>query len=399
MKKIVIDAGHGGTDSGAVANGLLEKNLTLRISNEMADKLRNLGVQVFETRTTDETLSPSERVNRIMNAFGNSEDVIVISNHINAGGGDGAEVIYALRNTSDLSNLILDELGRAGQNIRKAYQRRLPSDISKDYYFIHRDTGVTEPVIVEYGFIDSKKDDVNQLKNDISSFVDAVVRAIATYINVPYLSSSTYIVKPGDTLYKIAQKYNVSIESLKKNNNLTNNLLSIGQILNITNDDKLLENKSYIVQKGDTIYKIARDNNITVKKLLDYNNLSTTVLKEGQIILIPLVEQEIIEEEYITYTVQKGDTLYKIANKYNTTVENLKNLNNLNTNILSIGQVIKIPTKDIEEIESSSYLEYIVKPGDTLYKISKDNNISIQDIINKNNLVSTILQVGQKIML
>lgn len=399
MKKIVIDAGHGGADSGAVANGLLEKNLTLEISNLMADKLRNLGVQVFQTRTFDETLTPQERIKRIMNAFGNSEDVIVISNHINAGGGDGAEVIYALRNTSDLSNLILDELSRSGQNIRKAYQRRLPSDISKDYYFIHRDTGITEPVIIEYGFIDSKKDDVNQLKNDTSSLVDAVVRALSTYINIPYISSNTYIVKPGDTLWGISKKYNVSIELLKKTNNLTNNVLSVGQPLTIPTDNNLSENKSYVVQKGDTLYKIASNNNVTVKELLDYNNLNTATLKEGQIILIPLVKQEVIEEEHITYTVQKGDTLYKIASKYNTTVENLKRINNLNTNILSIGQVIKIPTKDIEEVSSSSYIEYIVKPGDTLYKISKDNNVAIQDIISKNNLTSTILQVGQKIML
>ena len=347
MKKVVIDAGHGGVDSGAIGNGLKEKDLTLRISNEMADKLRNLGIEVFQTRMIDETLTPQERVNRIMNAFGNNEDVIVVSNHINAGGGDGAEVIYALRNTSDLSNLILDELSRSGQNIRKAYQRRLPSDISKDYYFIHRDTGVTEPVIVEYGFIDSTKDDVNQLKNNLDSYVDAVVRALALYINVPYLSSDTYVVQKGDSLWGISKKYNVSIEDLKKTNNLTNNLLSIGQILTIPTNEELSEYKTYIVQKGDTLYKIASNNNVTVKKLLDYNNLSSTNLSVGQIINIPLVEQEIIKEDYITYTVQKNDTLYSIASKYNTTVDNLKTLNNLNTNLLSIGQVLKIPTKDI----------------------------------------------------
>ena len=84
------------------------------------------------TRTTDETLSPTERVNRVLNAFGDDSDVLVISNHINAGGGDGAEVIYALRNTSTLSNLILNELQSEGQNIRKAYQRRLPANTLQD---------------------------------------------------------------------------------------------------------------------------------------------------------------------------------------------------------------------------------------------------------------------------
>ena len=85
-KKIVIDAGHGGVDSGAVGNGIIEKELTLKISNYIYDRLKELGLDVKMTRTSDETLSPTERVNRVLNAFGNSSDVLLISNHINAGG-------------------------------------------------------------------------------------------------------------------------------------------------------------------------------------------------------------------------------------------------------------------------------------------------------------------------
>ena len=86
--RIVVDAGHGGSDSGATGNGIIEKNLTLDISQYMYDVFKNLGIPVTLTRTSDETLTPTERVNRILNAYGNSDDVIVISNHINAGGGD-----------------------------------------------------------------------------------------------------------------------------------------------------------------------------------------------------------------------------------------------------------------------------------------------------------------------
>ncbi|HPF83646.1 MAG TPA: N-acetylmuramoyl-L-alanine amidase, partial [Bacilli bacterium] len=209
IKGIVIDAGHGGDDPGASGNSIVEKDLALKISQELYDKLKLLGIPVYLTRTVDETLSPSERTDRILKAFGNDKNVIVVSNHINAGGGDGAEVIYALRNTSTLSNLILDKLNEEGQNVRKAYQRRLPSDTSKDYYFIHRDTGVTEPVIVEYGFLDSSLDDVNQLKNDYIKYADAVAEAIAEYVQVPYISDNTYIVKAGDSLWSIARKYNI----------------------------------------------------------------------------------------------------------------------------------------------------------------------------------------------
>lgn len=87
-KKIVIDAGHGGNDSGAVGNGIIEKDLNLKISKYIYDRLRKLGADVYITRDSDETLTPTERVNRVKNAFGDSKDVVVISNHINAGGGD-----------------------------------------------------------------------------------------------------------------------------------------------------------------------------------------------------------------------------------------------------------------------------------------------------------------------
>lgn len=81
-------ASHGGNDPGASGNGIIEKEYALKISQYIYDRLRQLGLDVKMTRTEDETLSPSERVNRVLNAFGNTSDVIVISNHINAGGGD-----------------------------------------------------------------------------------------------------------------------------------------------------------------------------------------------------------------------------------------------------------------------------------------------------------------------
>lgn len=84
--KIVIDPGHGGTDGGASGNGIIEKDLTLAISNYMYNRFRELGIPVVLTRNSDETLTPSERTTRSKNAFGANKDVILISNHINAGG-------------------------------------------------------------------------------------------------------------------------------------------------------------------------------------------------------------------------------------------------------------------------------------------------------------------------
>ena len=394
--KVVIDSGHGGNDPGASANGIIEKDLTLSISKELESELEKLGIPVYLTRTTDETLTPAERTRRILNAYGNRDDVVVISNHINAGGGDGAEVIYALRNNSTLSNLILDEIQKEGQNVRKAYQRRLPSNTSKDYYFIHRDTGITEPVIIEYGFLDSSLDDVEQLKTDYSAYARAVARAIAQYSGIEFSSDGVYTVKAGDSLWSIAKKLNVSVEELKNANNLNNNLLRIGQILKIPEVEESTEYKVYTVKAGDNLYSIARENNTTVNDLLTYNNLSTNSLNVGQQLLIPTTMLDESDSNYLTYTVRNGDSLYRIANTYDVTIDEIIALNNLNTTLLSVGQVLRIPFNNMSDnLSSSNYIEYIVKAGDSLYKISNQYDTTINELLTYNNLNNNNLSIGQ----
>lgn len=90
---VVIDPGHGGTDSGAVGNDQKEKDYTLMISQYMYDRFKELGIPVTLTRSTDETLSPTERTQKILSAYGNNPNVIVISNHLNAGGGTSFYVV------------------------------------------------------------------------------------------------------------------------------------------------------------------------------------------------------------------------------------------------------------------------------------------------------------------
>ena len=87
-KKVVIDAGHGGEDPGTLGNGLLEKDLNLEAAQYMYRRLQELGIPSTIVRNSDETLERSVRINRILDAYGNGSDVILISNHINAGGGD-----------------------------------------------------------------------------------------------------------------------------------------------------------------------------------------------------------------------------------------------------------------------------------------------------------------------
>ena len=87
LKKVVIDAGHGGNDPGALANNLLEKDLNLKAAKYIYKRLQELGIPATIVRDSDETLDREERIDRILNAYGNNSDIILISNHVNAGGG------------------------------------------------------------------------------------------------------------------------------------------------------------------------------------------------------------------------------------------------------------------------------------------------------------------------
>lgn len=397
MKKVVIDAGHGGTDGGAVGNGIIEKELTLEISQYIHNRLDELGIENTLVRDSDVTLEPIERVAKVLEPYGNNRDVLVISNHINAGGGQGAEIIYALRNSDSFSRKIANELENSGRDVRKYYQRRYPSDSSKDYYFIHRNTGNTEAVIVEYGFLDNTTD-AELLKKYWKDYAEAVVKAIASYVGVPYsftgemINENYYIVKKGDSLWSISNKYGLSVDELKDLNNLSSNNLSVGQKLLIkdtsSSDDLGIY---YTVKAGDTLYGIANEYGLSVDELKSMNGLSNNNLSVGQKLLVSGTGEVVVGNDYDTYVVKSGDNLYAIARKYGISVNKLKDINNLSSNLLSVGQKLLVPKLNGKT--------YIVKSGDNLYKIAKENGTTVTDLINLNELSTTNLSIGQVLYL
>jgi len=405
--QVVIDAGHGGTDSGAVSSsGVREKDLNLMISQYMYQKFQEAGIPVTLIRQTDETITPTERTQRILNAYGNNPNVIVISNHINAAGSgiqgaEGAEVIYALRNDDTLAKNILQALENAGQTVRKYYQRRLPSDTSKDYYFIHRNTGRTEPVIIEYGFIDNAND-LARIQNNYRGYVDAVVDAVITTAEgeeVPVVpeGENVYIVKSGDSLWSIANRYGVTVAELKALNNLTTNNLSVGQVLRIPtieveDDTDTSDDNTYVVKSGDSLWSIANRYGTTVSELMRINNLTSSNLQIGQTLI--LMENG-SSEMANTYMVKSGDSLWSIANRYETTVDTLRALNNLTSNVLMIGQVLKVPASSLDAGVETGENTYTVKSGDSLWNIANRYGITVDTLKNLNNLSSNTLMIGQ----
>lgn len=397
IEGIIIDAGHGGIDSGAVGNNLLEKDLTLRASKYMYNRLKELNIPVKLTREEDEYLPKQDRIKRVLSLYNNSPRTILISNHINAGGAEGAEVIYSLKDEPALANLILQNIANSGQIPRKIYQRRLPENPNQDYYYILRETGNTTPLLIEYGFIDNKNDAL-KLNNNIEQYAEGVIKAISEYLNYPYFppdlqeANNYYVVEKGDTLYAISKRFNIPVEVLKKINNLENNILQIGQTIYLEDIDNIEEN-SYIVKKNDTLWSIAQKYNTTTQKLKEWNNLVDDNLKIGQALLVsnPDIKEDINIKETI-YTVEKGDSLWKIAQKYNISVKELIEKNNLTDLTIQIGQKLLIPIQEDKTISNNTYT---VKKGDTLWSVAKNNNITVNELKEKNNLNNNLLKIGQ----
>ena len=309
------------------------------------------------------------------------------------GGGDGAEIIYALRNNDTFARKMANEFENAGQNVRKYYQRRLPSNPAKDYYYIMRDTPNNETVIVEYGFADSTGDDVSQLKNNWENLAEAVTKAIVEYAGGKYVApidSNYYTVKSGDSLWSISRKFGITVDELKSANNLSSNLLSVGQNLIIPGKETQTTSGEYVVKKGDTLYSIAKKYNTSVDNLKSINNIITDSLAIGQIIKLPSTSSTAGD----TYIVKKGDSLYSIARTYNTSVDKLKEINNLTSNALAIGQVLKLPSNNANE-----NVVYTVKKGDSLYSIAREYETTVDAIKKLNNITSNTLSIGQKLLL
>lgn len=388
--KVAIDS----SNSSENKNGIVEKDFTFTIAKYINERLNNIGIENFLVDENNTGLTDEEKVNVIKDTYGNGNNIIVISNRLNKGGKNGAEIMYPLRNNSKLASLIASNLEDAGQTVLKYYQLRNNSDTSKDDDYLIRNTANNLTIVIDYGYIDNTSD-ANFLRNNYEKLAEAVVKSIANYAGVSYSPANMegyYIVKKGDSLWSIASKNNTTVDNIKKLNNLSSNNLSVGQVLklsyNAENED-IKESNIYTVKKGDSLWLIANKYGTTVDELKNANNLKSNTLSIGQTLIVPEKKEN---TNKISYVVKKGDSLWLIANKYDTTVEKIKSTNNLKSNTLSIGQVLVIPS-------SSEFITYTVKKGDSLWLIANKYNTTVDNIKKLNNLSSNNLQINQKLIL
>lgn len=216
-----------------------------------------------------------------------------------------------------------------------------------------------------------------------------------------------YTIQRGDTLSEIAQRYNTTVNELVRLNNIQNpNMIYTNETLLIPtknnsistgSDDK--NNTIYIVQRGDTLYSIAKRFNTTVKNIVNNNGISNqNLIYPGQRLIIAKSTAN-IQTKYMSYRIKKGDTLWGIANKYNTTVNELANINRIiNVNRIYINQVIRIPVNiSIGEYDCGHCI-YTVRRGDTLSTIANRFGKNINEIAELNDIKNVnYIYVGQKL--
>ena len=210
-----------------------------------------------------------------------------------------------------------------------------------------------------------------------------------------------YYVKPGDSIWKIARKFKTTSKAIRKWNKLRSSRLKPGQKLiiykkicwetfdpykNRKNNkidlnllvrlsekgklkptykkEKICTQKTYVhvVRRGESLWKIAKKYGVSVSSIKKANNLKSNILKVGQRLTIrkkickiivkkPEIKSASKKRKFIIlYKVRKGDSLWKIAKKFNVRVSTIKKLNNLKSNYLKVGQILKIPTYKVNRL-------------------------------------------------
>ncbi|MES1039772.1 LysM peptidoglycan-binding domain-containing protein [Peribacillus simplex] len=249
------------------------------------------------------------------------------------------------------------------------------------------------------------------MNNSKNSFILAGT-IIGTLIAGTSAYAGSYQVKSGDTLDKISKANHTTVQQLKSQNHLTSNLIFPGQILkfNTLNTKNIDKTEKYVVKLGDTLSKIAKRYNLSLSALLKLNtNISNSDrIYIGQSIRVSgqAPASSSTAKTNATYKVKSGDTLDKIARVSNMTVQQLKTKNHLTGSLIFPGQVLKVntltSTPDNNNNNNNNKITsdvYVVKLGDSLSTIAKRYNLSLSALlkINPNISNSDRIRIGQTI--
>ena len=272
------------------------------------------------------------------------------------------------------------------------------------------------------------------------------------------LGGSTYTVSVGDTLWAISRKFGVTITQLKSWNNLSSDMIYVGQKLSIQtgtgntavtptpstpvvpNNPTTSNAQTYTVVAGDSVWKIAHQFGISMDTLRSLNNIQNNFIYPGQVLKIRLISSSngtttvptpttpsIPSQNQSTntgsnqtasvgnYTVKAGDSLWSIANKHGLSVAQLKSMNGLSSDMIYAGQKLTVKTgasstssttssantntgattNPVTNTQTSNASSYTVKSGDSLWSIANRHGLSVSQLKNMNGLTSDIIYPGQ----
>lgn len=183
-----------------------------------------------------------------------------------------------------------------------------------------------------------------EMKKQLVSIAAATTLFAATYAEVG--AAQTHTVQSGDTLWKLSNTYNLSINQLMEWNQLKSSTIVVGQKLKVNGAE---QTSTYTVKSGDSLWKIAHQHGISVIDLKNINGLSSDRIYPGQKLKLKVSSggaPSTPNTNQSTYTVQSGDSLWLIASKHQLSVAQLKNMNNLTTDVIRPGQVLKVSSSN-----------------------------------------------------
>jgi peptidoglycan endopeptidase LytF len=249
-----------------------------------------------------------------------------------------------------------------------------------------------------------------------------------------------HTVQSGDTLWGISRQYQISVDDIRKINNMSDASLSLGQRLQVSLAAPVYSGNTaaassptttfYTVQAGDSLWGISTKLNVSVNEIKALNNLTSNALSLGQQlrvnggssytapIIAPTIQTNsptIVKAPVFTprpsYVVQAGDSMWRVSQKVGVAVNELKSINKLDSNILRIGQMLYLEEKP--EVASQAapiqtpqptqaapkVIYHTVVSGDSLYRIAMAYNVGVQEIKESNGLSSNALNLGQRLII
>lgn len=222
------------------------------------------------------------------------------------------------------------------------------------------------------------------MKKQIITATTAVVLGSTLFAGAA--SAQSIKVKKGDTLWDLSRKYDTTISKIKSENHLRSDIIYVGQTLSINGKSTSSKSSSsssssstYKVKSGDSLWKISKKYGMTINELKKLNGLKSDLLRVGQVLKLKgstssssSSSSKVSSSSTSTYKVKSGDSLSKIASKYGTTVSKLKSLNGLKSDVIYVNQVLKVKgTSTSSSKPASSSSSSSSKTSSTSLNVSK----------------------------